>query len=199
MRLDGRLLSGPMFQKRMFPKTIIPKLTSRRCPSFRAPHWGAKLGGPKLWAFALILASALLLMAAADDPGGKRFDRLGHALMCQCGCGQVMLECNHVGCASSDQMRKELRAAMDRGDNDQTILAGFVSKYGPTVLSAPTNTGFNLVAWIMPVVIFIAGIAGVALVVRAWKRRAPAPADAAASAAEEMDEYRRRVHEETSL
>ncbi|MGC2210077.1 MAG: hypothetical protein WA532_08175, partial [Candidatus Korobacteraceae bacterium] len=51
----------------------------------------------------LILLSALLLMGASgdNDPGGKRFDRLGHALMCQCGCGQVMMECNHVGCASS--------------------------------------------------------------------------------------------------
>ena len=173
-------LRGRMFPKPMFPKTIISKLISR-------------------WSVALVLASALLLMAAADDPGGKRFDRLGHGVMCQCGCGQVMLECNHVGCSSSEQMRKELRAAMDRGQDDKTILAGFVSKYGPTVLSAPTNTGFNLVAWIMPVVIFIAGILGVALVVRAWKRRAPALAEAgAASAAEEMDDFRRRVHEETS-
>ena len=165
--------------KTMLPKKIFSKILSR-------------------WSTALILASALLLMAAADDPGGKRFDRLGHALMCQCGCGQVMLECNHVGCASSEQMRKEVRAAMDRGDDDKTILAGFVTKYGPTVLSAPTNTGFNLVAWIMPVVIFIAGILGVALVVRAWKRRAPALAGNAPDAPEEMDEYRRRVHEETS-
>jgi len=58
---------------------------------------------------------------------------------------------------------------------------------------------FNLVAWIMPVVIFIAGVVGVGLVVRAWNRRAPPAGGATAtSASEEMDEYRRRVHEETS-
>ena len=189
-----------IFQKPMFPKTTSLKLISRWCRGFRALQLGANLGRPKLWAFALVLASALLLMAAADDPGGKRFDRLGHAMMCQCGCGQIMLECNHVGCSSSEQMRKELRAAMDRGENDKAILAGFVAKYGPTVLSAPTGKGFDLVAWIMPVVIFIAGILGVALVVRTWKRRAPAPAAGAPDeAAGEMDEYRRRVHEETSL
>ena len=151
-------------------------------------------------AFALLLAGALMLMAAANDPGGKRFDRLGHAVMCQCGCGQIMMECNHVGCASSEQMRKELRAAMDRDESDKTILAGFVAKYGPTVLSAPTKTGFNLVAWIMPVVIFIAGIIGVALVVLAWNRRASkTAANTPAPASDEMDEFRRRVHEETSL
>ncbi len=154
-------------------------------------------------AIGLILLSALLLMGASgdNDPGGKRFDRLGHALMCQCGCGQVMLECNHVGCSSSEQMRKELRAAMDRGDSDQVILAGFVTKYGPTVLSAPTTTGFNRVAWIMPVVIFFAGLIAVALVVVAWKRGTAKnpPPSAPGTTNPEMDEFRRRVHEETSL
>jgi cytochrome c-type biogenesis protein CcmH/NrfF len=150
----------------------------------------------------LILISALLLMGASgdNDPGGKRFDRLGHALMCQCGCGQVMMECNHVGCASSEQMRKELKAAIDRGDSDQVILAGLVTKYGPTVLSAPTTTGFNRVAWIMPVVIFFAGLTAVALVVVAWKRgTSKTPPDTPGAGNPEMDEFRRRVHEETSL
>jgi cytochrome c-type biogenesis protein CcmH/NrfF len=165
------------------------------CPRFRALWLGANLGS-----IALVLASALLLMGAANDPGGKRFDRLGHAMMCQCGCGQVMMECNHVGCTSSEQMRKELRAAMDRGDSDRTILAGFVSKYGPTVLSAPTNSGFDRVAWIMPVVIFVSGLTAVALVVIAWKRRAPAPVSTPPDAASgELDEFRRRAREETSL
>jgi cytochrome c-type biogenesis protein CcmH len=154
-------------------------------------------------ALGLILLSALLLMGASgdNDPGGKRFDRLGHALMCQCGCGQVMLECNHVGCSSSEQMRKELKAAMDRGDSDQVILAGFVEKYGPTVLSAPTNKGFDRVAWIMPVVIFFAGLTAVALVVVAWKRSTGKnpPPSSPGTANSEMDELRRRVHEETSL
>jgi cytochrome c-type biogenesis protein CcmH len=150
----------------------------------------------------LIVASTLLLMGATgdNDPGGKRFDRLGHALMCQCGCGQVMLECNHVGCASSEQMRKELKAAIDRGDSDQVILAGFVAKYGPTVLSAPTNKGFDRVAWIMPVVIFFGGLTAVTLVIVGWKRstRNP-PSTPTGSVPGELDEFRRRAREETSL
>jgi cytochrome c-type biogenesis protein CcmH/NrfF len=39
---------------------------------------------------------------------------------------------------------------MDRGDNDDLVLQGFVQEYGPTVIAAPTSTGFNRVAWIMP-------------------------------------------------
>jgi len=45
-----------------------------------------------------------------------------------CGCGQVLLECNHVGCQSSTKMRDQLQAALDKGDNDDLILQGFVQE-----------------------------------------------------------------------
>ena len=68
-------------------------------------------------------------------------------------------------------------AALERGDSDNLVLQGFVQKYGNTVLAAPTTTGFNRIAWIMPFVIFTLGVAGVVALVRAWKsRQAPAVA-----------------------
>jgi len=151
------------------------------------------------WAVVMMFASTLLLMGVAGDPTGQRFDRLGHDLMCQCGCGQVLLECNHVGCSTSEEMRKELKLSMERGDKDDVVLAGFVAKYGPTVLSAPTTTGFNRVAWIMPVVIFIAALTAVVLVVRAWKNRGPKDPPDNSAGPGEMDEFRRRAREETTL
>jgi cytochrome c-type biogenesis protein CcmH/NrfF len=160
------------------------------------------------WATGLLLICTLLMGAAGGfgqtknyDPGGKRFDRLGHNLVCMCGCGQIMMECNHVGCSSSEKMRQELKAAIDRGESDQQILAGFVTEYGPVVLAAPTHSGFNLVAWIMPVVMFIAGLGAVALVVIAWKRRSSKtpPADTPGGDSGTLDEFRRRAREETSF
>lgn len=88
------------------------------------------------WAVILLLLSAALLMGAAGDPTGQRFDKLGHNLMCTCGCNQILLECNHVGCSVSEQMRKELKDALAKGGSDKVILAGFVTEYGPTVLAA---------------------------------------------------------------
>lgn len=154
---------------------------------------------PHRWAVVLLFGSALLLMGASGDNTGQRFDRLGHNLMCTCGCGQVLLECNHVGCSTSEQMRKELKLSMDRGDKDDVVLGGFVSKYGPPVLSAPTTTGFNRVAWIMPVVIFVAALGGVVLFIRAWKRRPPQSPPDSGAAPGELDEFRRRAREETTL
>src|SRR5512142_769218 len=123
---------------------------------------------------AFVALMAFLLLGASDS--NPRFNDLGHRLMCTCGCGQVLLECNHVGCQSSDKMRNELIAAMNRGDNDDLILQGFVQKYGSVVLAAPTTTGFNRVAWIIPCLALTLGLAGVVVLVRTWKlRRAPAP------------------------
>ena len=77
-------------------------------------------------------------------------DDLGHRLMCVCSCNQILLECNHVGCNYSDRMRGELMTAIQRGDSDDLTLQAMVQNYGPTVIAAPTSTGFNRVAWIMP-------------------------------------------------
>ncbi|MGB9203119.1 MAG: cytochrome c-type biogenesis protein CcmH [Terriglobales bacterium] len=148
---------------------------------------------------ALILTAVLVFMGAGDD--SARFKDLGHRMMCTCGCGQVLLECNHVGCQSSDKMRNELQAALDRGDNDDLILQGFVQAYGPTVIAAPTATGFNRVAWIMPFVALAFGIAFVVYVVRAWKNRPePALADGITiPRGSELDEFREKARKETNL
>lgn len=125
----------------------------------------------------VLTASALCLlliftMEASDS--SARFHTLGHKMICDCGCNQILLECNHVGCTYSTRMRDELTAGLQRGDNDDLILQAFVQKYGPTVLAAPPVKGFNRVAWIMPFAIFLAGFLLAMLVIRNWRLRVPA-------------------------
>lgn len=145
------------------------------------------------------LAGVLLLTLGATD--NTRFDKLGHKLMCQCGCGQVLLECNHVGCTTSEKMRAELTAMMNNGDDDRTILQRFVEKYGPVVLAAPTQSGFNRVAWIMPYLALVLAIGGCAFVVHKWnKRRAPVPVNGPGNIdSSSLSEYRKRVNQETEF
>jgi cytochrome c-type biogenesis protein CcmH len=145
----------------------------------------------------VLAVAVVVLMGAGDD--SARFKDLGHRMMCVCGCNQILLECNHVGCQSSDKMRDQLLASLDKGNNDDLILQGFVQEYGPTVIAAPTATGFNRVAWIMPFVALGFGIAFVVYVVRSWKNRpTPALADGIAiPPGSELEEFRRRARKET--
>ncbi len=150
-------------------------------------------------AMAAILLGVLLLLGAGDN--SSRVDRLGHQLMCMCSCNQILLECNHVGCAYSSSMTKELQAYVDAGKSDKEVLAAFVEKYGTTVLAAPTLSGFDRVAWIMPYLALLVGIGGVALVVRAWHKRYGGRTVAAGPqlSAADLSRLREQARRETDL
>jgi len=147
-----------------------------------------------------LLSLAVFLCSGAGDPA-TRFNELGHHLMCICSCGQILLECNHVGCPDSDGMRNELMAAVNRGDSDSLVQQSFVQKYGPTVLAAPTTTGFDRTAWIMPFAALIVGFGIVILVIRNWKNRpAPAIADGLRPVGNaDLDQFRDQARKETEL
>jgi cytochrome c-type biogenesis protein CcmH len=148
----------------------------------------------------LILSAAVFVLLGAGDPA-TRFSELGHQLMCICGCNQILLECNHVGCPASDGMRNELMASLTRGDSDSLVEQGFVQKYGPTVLAAPTTRGFDRAAYIMPFAALILGFGLIVLVIRAWKNRpAPAIADGLRPiGGAELERFRDQARKETDL
>ena len=140
----------------------------------------------------------MLTLAGAGNEDA-RFSDLGHRMMCVCGCNQILLECNHVGCQYSDRMRGELMASLDRGDNDDLALQGFVQKYGTTVLAAPTNKGFNRVAWIIPYVVLLLGLAATMAIVRVWRGRQTVPVIATHPGDMALDPYRAQAQQETDL
>ncbi len=150
----------------------------------------------KVCSTAMVIAFGVALLGASGDT--VRFDELGHhRIICVCGCNQMLLECNHVGCTYSDKMRQELSAAVQNEPNDDAILQSFVREYGTTVLAAPSARGFDRVAWIMPFAVFFAATFGAAIVIRKWKERQPAPAMPANSPA--FDPYREQARRETEL
>ena len=147
-----------------------------------------------------VLSFAVFALTGAGDPA-TRFNELGHQMMCICSCNQILLECNHVGCPDSDNMRNELMAAISRGDSDSLVEQSFVQKYGPTVLAAPTAKGFDRTAWIVPFVALALGLSIVVLVIRSWKNRpAPAIADGLRPVrGAELEQFRDQARKETDL
>lgn len=144
---------------------------------------------------AVVVVASVALLGAGTD---ARFNKLGHKLMCPCGCAEVLLECNHVGCSYSDGMRSELAAAVQSGGSDDSILQQFAEKYGTTVLAAPTKQGFDIVAWIMPGAVLLAGLCLTAVLIRKWKYRV-APAIQTDATQVQLDAFRARARQETEL
>jgi len=143
---------------------------------------------------AVALAVAVCFSVGATD-SGVRLNDLSHRLMCQCGCAQLLGECDHMGCPSREPEMAELKAAIAAGLSDKEIFAAFSAKYGAVVLAAPTTHGFDLVAWIAPFAVFAAALLGTILLVRRWtigKSEAAAQTDDPA-----MDELREKIRRET--
>ena len=146
----------------------------------------------------ILVVVVAFTMLGASSPS-SRFERLGHDLMCTCGCAEILLECNHVGCPNSTGEIADLHAQMDAGASDTEIFKFFTVKYGPTVLAEPVRGGFDDVAWIGPFAFLLLGIALVLLLLRYWKRRhdrlGPALPDAPIPDAEAL---RDRIRNETN-
>lgn len=132
---------------------------------------------------AVIVAAAICFSLGAATPDSRQ-NTLSHQMMCQCGCAQLLGECDHVGCPDRDKELSELTTDIAAGMTDQQVMDEFVARYGATVLAAPTTKGFDLVAWVAPFAVFAAALLGTILLIRRWgglgfERRAQAEGAAA--------------------
>lgn len=75
------------------------------------------------------------------------------------------------------QMRSVVRDQLAAGRTPEEVKAYFVSKYGEWILLEPKARGFNLVVYILPVLLVVAGLAVIMVLVR----RSGAPADSITS------------------
>jgi cytochrome c-type biogenesis protein CcmH len=68
-------------------------------------------------------------------------------------------------CASKDEIKDRL-----------------VAEFGPRVLTTPDDEGFDLTAWLIPIVALLAGALAVGLTARRWRHGRKPPADPAQAA-----------------
>ena len=109
--------------------------------------------------------------------------KIGHQLMCMCGCDQILIECDHQGsdrCVMHDQMMAELEQRVASGQSPSLIRQAFVQEYGPQVLVVPPARGFDLTAWLMPIVVGLLGLTLAVFIVQRWRARGLAPVAAGA-------------------
>ncbi len=148
-----------------------------------------------------VLFLAATVMLGASNPS-KRFDKLGHSLMCTCSCGEILLECNHMGCPDSPKLIANLHTQLDSGASDSGILHSFAEQYGAIVLAAPIRGGFDLVAWIMPFAVLALGLLGITWLMHHWRSRHTAAAALVVSGSGvsvSSDHLRDRIRRDTTF
>jgi cytochrome c-type biogenesis protein CcmH len=140
-------------------------------------------------------------LMAAENTG--RYERLGSKIMCTCGCGQILLQCNHVGCPNSAKMIGQLHDQVNATaatNDDEAVLNFFRKEWGVTTVVEPNRHGFELIAWILPFAGLGMGIFLVVMVVYRWHG---SPAATAAAAETKLDPHlealRDRARKETEI
>jgi hypothetical protein len=141
---------------------------------------------------ALCLAGAMPLVSAlGDTQPPDHTHQLGMKVKCMCGgCNDSAGGCYHVGgafsgpCDAALGMLKTIDQRLGKGESDDLIVQSFVQEYGPAVLMEPPHSGFGGLAWWIPALAFLAGLALVLLVISRWRKRlGPGTALAAAGGA----------------
>lgn len=110
-------------------------------------------------------------------------------------CENIPLDvCGTVACA---QWRELIREKLQQGWTEEQIKAYFVEQYGDRVLATPPARGFNLLAYLLPPVLILAGVFILWRALKAWYRPLPAaeatPDDAEASTPEDLEDIEARL------
>jgi len=111
----------------------------------------------KTWIYLLVLLVMLVPVsvgAQGSDPTDDEVNAVAKQLFCPV-CENISLDA--CGTAACEQWRGIIRDKLSEGWTEDQIKNYFVNQYGDRVLAEPPAKGFNWVAYIVPLVIFIAG------------------------------------------
>jgi cytochrome c-type biogenesis protein CcmH len=116
-------------------------------------------------AVAVLALLAPAVVAAAPQPKTNLADIEDEVMCTVCG---TLLELSDSPQANEE--RAFIRHRIARGETKEQIEDELVAQFGPRVLALPPASGFDLSAYVVPAVAFVAAVIGVALGLRRWRR-----------------------------
>ena len=122
------------------------------------------------------LAMALLVLcltapaAAGAAPRASLPDVEDEVMCVECGTALNISES-----AVADQERAFIRRQIAQGRDKRQIKAALVEEFGPGVLALPEREGFNLAVYIVPALLALLALGGLAIAARRWRRHADGP------------------------
>ena len=69
------------------------------------------------------------------------------------------------------RMKQIIRTRLSDGATEKQIKAELVAQFGPGVIAEPPKSGFDLLAWLVPLGILAGGALGVGAIAWGWSRR----------------------------
>lgn len=133
------------------------------------------------------------LEAARGQVSNDEVNVIARELWCPLCSGVRLDTCELKAC---EQMKDVIRIKLANGENLDSIREYFLAQYGPQVLGQPPAEGFNLLAWLLPVLVVVGGGLYLALRLRNREPVAPAVATSAGALPALDDEYTRKLDEE---
>ncbi len=136
-------------------------------------------------ALVVLLVLALPAAAAASEKHPTQRELEGDLMCPTCG---TSLELSNAPAA--DQIRRFVRARIAAGDTKSEIEDKLVAEFGRGVLASPPKEGFDLLAWVLPLLAVGLGAAAIGVLVVRWSRGRepePAPGESAANGRVPLD------------
>jgi len=113
----------------------------------------------------LFLLCTTTLFPSTDTD--KLVIELEKSLMAPCCYGGTVYDHGHP------EMEAEIKALVEAGKTKQEILDLYKERYGERILAVPVAKGFNLMAWVAPVIIAVIGFLIVGLYLRTTRKTLP--------------------------
>src|SRR5437773_8427956 len=118
---------------------------------------------------AFLAATASLLLAAAPAQAKVSFNDIEDEVMCVV-CGTPL---NLSDSPQADRERAYIHRLIAQGDSKAEIKDRLKAQYGPAVLALPDDSGFDLAAYVVPIVAVAVALLLLILFVPRWRRRVP--------------------------
>jgi cytochrome c-type biogenesis protein CcmH len=122
-----------------------------------------------LFALCLLLATASHAAATPAQEVDERVEAVSHQLRCLVCQNQTIAESN---ADLAVDLRRQVRELLAEGKSEEQVLAYMTDRYGDFVVYRPPLRSSTLLLWFGPVVLLLAGAAGLAWQIR---RMRPAP------------------------
>ena len=122
---------------------------------------------------ALALAALLLAAPAAASESHPNQGELESELMCPICAGETLAQSDT---APAQRIKAYIASRIADGATKSQIKDELVTQWGQRILAAPPRHGFNLLAWVLPLVGFVGGAGILGILAWRWTRvREPEP------------------------